>query len=399
MNKHIFFDNLTANIGALIAGKKKFIAGSTDSQSFEQLVRLSLYIIGGISVTVLGLLVALWIISPGKPEPIYGPDGTPLEGSISVIEKITLGGLDQYLIIRGADSTKPVILFLHGGPGSPEAAFMKHFNTDIEKDFVMVYWEQRGAGKSFSRDIPVESMNIEQFISDTRELSEYLTQRFKQDRIYIMGHSWGSLLGIMTAYQHPELYLAYFGIGQVAHQFRGEQISFEWAKKQACKNNYKKAAETLAGLSFPDLNATGKEWIDYMTEQRIYVNKFGGGTTRDITGMWPLIRIVFKTREYTIGDKLNFMNGSMFSLEHMWNEVIHTNLFDEIGSMQVPVYFFHGKYDFTTPHSVAKDFYDQLKAPEKGFFTFKNSAHSPVMEEVEKFNSIVKEITRNIELI
>ncbi len=91
------------------------------------------------------------------------------------------------------------------------------------------------------------------------------------------------------------------------------------------------------------------------------------------------------------------MNGSMFSLEHMWNEVIHRNLINEIDSMQVPVYIFHGKYDFTTPYSVAKDFYDQLKAPEKVFFTFENSAHSPVFEEVEKFNSIVREITQKYE--
>jgi len=355
---------------------------------------MSLYIIVGILTIVTGLFVALWIISPGKAEPINGPDGNPLEGSISAIERITLGGLDQYIIIRGADSAKPVMLFLHGGPGSPEVAFMKHFNTDIEKDFVMVYWEQRGAGKSWSRDIPVESMNMEQFISDTRELSEYLSERFKQERIYIMGHSWGSLLGILTAYKHPELYRAYFGIGQVGDQFRGEQIGLEWAKEEARERNDRKAAEALARLSFPDLNASGKEWIDYLTKQRIFVNKFGGGTTRDIKGMWPLVKIVMKTSEYTISEKLNFMNASMFSLRHLWNEVIQTNLFNEIDSMQVPVYIFHGKYDFTTPYCVAKDFYDQLKAPEKGFFSFENSAHSPVMEEVEKFNSIVTEITQ-----
>jgi pimeloyl-ACP methyl ester carboxylesterase len=124
------------------------------------------------------------------------------------------------------------------------------------------------------------------------------------------------------------------------------------------------------------------------------MNKYGGSTTRDIRGMWPLVKIVFQTSEYTIGEKLNFMNGSMFSLNHMWNEVIHANLLNELDSIQVPVYFFHGKYDYTTPHSVAKEFFNQLKAPQKGFFTFENSAHSPVMEEVEKFNTIVKELTR-----
>ena len=360
----------------------------------KKIIKASLYTIGGIAAIVLGLFVALWIISPGKPEPLTCAYGNPLEGSISVIEKIVLGEHEQYLIIRGADSTKPVMLFLHGGPGSPEAAFMKHFNTDIEKDFVMVYWEQRGAGKSWSKDIPVESMNMEQFISDTRELSQYLTKRFNKERIYIMGHSWGSLLGILTAWQYPELYLAYFGIGQVAHQFRGEQISFEWDKEQAWKNNDNKSVKRLDRLSFPDSLASSKEWINFLMVERKYVNKFGGGTTRDITGMWPLVKIVLKTREYTISDKLSFMNGSIFSLQHMWNEVIHANLFNEIDNIQLPVYFFHGKYDFTTPYSVAKEFYYQLKAPEKGFFTFENSAHSPVMEEVEKFNSIVREITQ-----
>lgn len=341
---------------------------------------------------VLVLFVALRIISPGKADPITGQDGTIIEGSISVIERVTLGGLDQYVLIRGADSTKPLMLFLHGGPGSPEVAFMKHFNTDIEKDFVMVYWEQRGAGKSFSKGIPVESMNMEQFISDTRELSVYLSQRFGQDKIYIMGHSWGSLLGIKTAFRHPDLFRAFFGVGQAANQYRGEQISFEWAKEQAQKRNDKKAVRSLAGLIFPDSLASSKEWIDYMMKQRKYINRYGGGTTRGFTGMWPLVKIVFKAKEYTVGEKLNFMNASIFSLENMWNEVIDANLFNEIDSMQVPVYIFHGKHDHTTPYCVSKEFYDQLEAPEKGFFTFENSAHSPVFEEVEKFNAIIRKI-------
>ena len=137
--------------------------------------------------------------------------GKTLSGSISTIERITLGGQEQYLIIRGADTSKPVMLFLHGGPGSPETAFMKKTNLAIEKDFIMVYWEQRGAGKSYSKNMQPESMNIPQFVSDTRELSEYLAARFKQDKIYLMGHSWGSFLGIVTAYQHPELFHSYFG--------------------------------------------------------------------------------------------------------------------------------------------------------------------------------------------
>jgi fermentation-respiration switch protein FrsA (DUF1100 family) len=112
-----------------------------------------------------------------------------------------------------------------------------------------------------------------------------------------------------------------------------------------------------------------------------------------MTGMWPVIKMVLNTKEYTFGEKMSFMSASLFSLEHLWPEVINKNLFNHIDSMQVPVYIFQGIHDYQAPYSVAKDFFDQLKAPQKVFFTFKNSAHSPIMEEVDKFNSIVREIT------
>ncbi len=357
----------------------------------KKIIKVVLYIVGGLLVIILGLAVTLWIKSPGKADVITDLNGETIVGSISTIEKITLGGQEQYLIIRGADTTKPVMLFLHGGPGSPELAFMKETNQAIENDFVMVYWEQRGSGKSYSKQIPVESMNLSQFISDTRELSELLAKRFKKEKIYIMGHSWGSFLGILTAYQHPGLFHAYFGIGQVCHQYKGEQISFEWVKEQANKHNDEDAIEALSEISFPDSLANSDMWLDFLLVERNYVNQFGGGGTHEMTGMWPMIKMLLDAKEYTFSEKINYMPGSLFSIEHLWPDVINTNLFHSIDSMQVPVYIFQGIHDYQTPYSVAKDFYDQLKAPEKEFFTFENSAHSPIMEEVDKFNSIVKE--------
>ena len=176
----------------------------------RKIFKITMLIISGILVIFLALALTLWIKSPGKAEPIMDISGKTLDSSISVIEKIMLGGQEQYLVIRGVNRVQPVMLFLHGGPGSPELPFMKNYNRDIENDFVMVYWEQRGAGKSYSKNIPVESLNLEQFILDTKELSEYLAKRFHQKKIYVMGHSWGSILGILTAYQYPELFLCIF---------------------------------------------------------------------------------------------------------------------------------------------------------------------------------------------
>jgi pimeloyl-ACP methyl ester carboxylesterase len=362
----------------------------TTREMKKKVLKTILYGIIAIVLILILSIVTLWIKSPGVTENITDSQGNLVEGSISVIEKVALGGHEQYIIIRGVDKTKPIMLFLHGGPGSPEVAFIKHYNRDIENDFVMVYWEQRGSGKSYSNDIPPESMNLDQMISDTRELSDYLVNRFNREKIFLMGHSWGSFLGILSAYHHPELYHAFFGIGQVCHQFKGEKISYNWALEQAVERNDTKAIKTLKTLNFPDSNDSIDKWLDYLFMERRFLNRYGGGTTREITGMGPLIKLVFNSGIYTLNEKLNFMNSNMFSLKNLWIDVINTNLYNEIDSMRIPTYLFHGIYDYTTPYPLARDFYNQLKAPQKDFFSFENSAHSPIMEEPERFNSILR---------
>ena len=252
----------------------------------------------------------------GKVEQITDSKGEMIVGSISTIERIILGGQEQYLIIRGTDTTKPVMLYLHGGPGSSEFAFMKKMNPEIENNFTMVYWEQRGAGKSYSKTIPIESMNVAQFISDTKELSEILAKRFNREKIYLMGHSWGAFLGILTAHQYPELFHAYFGIGQVCDQFKGEQISYEWVKEQANKNNDHKAIKALSNIQLPNKSDNIEIWFDYMATERKYVNQFGGGILHEMSGMWQIFKIILKTKEYSFGEKMNYSKSNKFSFKH-----------------------------------------------------------------------------------
>lgn len=353
---------------------------------------LLIFVGGLITVSLIGLLI-LHIKSPGKTEPFVDENGETISKSISTIERIELGGIEQYLIIRGIDSTKPVLLFLHGGPGSPELGIVKEFNSNLEHDFVLVHWEQRGSGKSYNKNISIESMKIEQFISDTKELSEYLTKRFNQDKIYIMGHSWGSYLGMKTIEKYPEFYHCYFGVGQVADPYRSEKISYEWVKEQAEKKEDKKAIEELGALDFPEINARIKEWQIFLMAERSYVDKFGGGLFRDDNGIQnKLFHIIINAKEYTLLEKMNYGAGSLFSLEHLWDDIITDNLFETIDSVQIPVYFLQGVYDYQTSYIVAKEFYDQLKAPEKQFVTFENSAHCPFFDEPDRFNKILREI-------
>ncbi len=367
----------------------------------RKFLKVMVYLTVGILTLLLVLLTAWWINSPGKADPITDKNGKTIPGSISTIDTLQIGGVKQYLLIRGADATKPVMLFVHGGPGGPEIGMMKETNQLIENDFVMVYWEQRGSGKSYNPNVPPESMNLEQFILDASELSQYLIKRFKKDKIYIMGHSWGTLLGILTAYRYPELFHAYFGVGQIGNQYEGELASFEWVKNQAQIQNDKTGINDLANLNFPersesygDLDAFNAAWDAYIGTERNYVMKYGGGAMRKMRDILPLIKMIFLAKEYTIEEKFNYLKGSDFSAKYLWKEVIDTNLFNEIDSIQVPVYILQGLYDYQTPYPVAKDFYNQLKAPEKEFHTFENSAHSPNMEEVKKFNQIVRGRTK-----
>ncbi|MFN8256969.1 MAG: alpha/beta hydrolase [Bacteroidales bacterium] len=355
----------------------------------RKLLKITLYTIAGAITLSIVITLFIWIKSPGKAQPIEDKSGNPIPGSISVIEKVKLGGIDQYLIIRGQDSLKPVMLYLHGGPGSPEFPFMKETNTDIEKDFVMVYWEQRCAGKSFSDSIATEGLSVETLISDTRELSQILAKRFKKEKIYLLGHSWGSFLGIQTVARYPELFHAYFSVGQVCYQYRGEQLSYEWVKKEAELKNDKKSIQKLAEIHFPDSAGSIQQWMRYLMPERGLVMKLGGGVMHKMDGMWPLIKIVLFTQEYTLKEKINYAKGNLVSLRELWPSVIHSNLVEKFDSVQVPVYFFQGKFDYQTPTSLAYEFYTKLKAPVKEFYLFENSAHSPMMEEIEKFNKIV----------
>ncbi len=337
-------------------------------------------------------MIYFYVISPGTPQPILEEDGHTKANSISTIDAIEIGGARQYLIIRGHDKAAPVLLYLHGGPGSSEFPLMKVYNPAIEKDFVVAYWEQRGAGKSFSKDQQYKKLNLKQFVSDTREVTEYLRKTFSKRKIYVLGHSWGSLVGILTAHQSPELFHAYFGVGQVVDQYKAEKISLSWAQLQAEEEDDNIAQKKLKENKFPDKNDNIEVWKKYLIPEREYVTKFGGGMLHEVRSIFPIAKHILNCREYSVADKRNYLKASISSLDNLWLDAVNTSLFDHIDSLQVPAYFFQGTYDFQTPTILVKDYYDGLKAPAKDFFLFKDAAHSPMLENPQKFNKIIREI-------
>ena len=158
---------------------------------------------------------------------IRGADGQPLPGSIATLEKVKLGGVDQWIILRGQDVNKPVLLFLSGGPGASEAARVTRFNGELEKHFVVVIWEQRGCGKSYPSLNPKSDLTVEQYVSDVIELTDMLRNRFDEQKIYLVGHSWGSIIGVHAAQARPDLFHAYIGTAQMVDVRETDQMIYD----------------------------------------------------------------------------------------------------------------------------------------------------------------------------
>jgi pimeloyl-ACP methyl ester carboxylesterase len=356
----------------------------------KKLMKIVLFSASSIIALLLLLLLILFIQSPGKPRPFIDKNGNRLPGTIASIETVRINGLDQKMIIRGRDTTKPVLLYLHGGPGSPEFPFVRQFNSGIEDLFVVCYWDQRGSGLSYSDNIAPETMTLSQFIEDTREVSKYLIKNFKRDKIFLLGHSWGTVLGSFTAQKYPEYFYCLISVGQVARQGQSELLSYNYVLSKAKDLNDRKAINSLEKIGPPPYSDPAKG-IDNMIKERKYVTKYGGAIKYG-NFYAEAVKALSSCREYSLMDKVNYIKGMRFTLNFFWDDIIKSDLFRDIPTQQIPVYIMQGTNDYQTAYSVAKEYFDTLKAPVKEFFTFDNSAHSPVFEEPEKFEEILKKI-------
>jgi len=317
------------------------------------------------------------------------------------IEKIPLGDINQWISIRTKDIKNPILLYLHGGPGTPVMPLFRHFQAPLEEYFIVIQWEQRGAGKSFSWRIPKESMTITQFIADLHELILLLCKRFNKKKIYLMGHSWGSVLGILTVQRYPQLFHAYIGVGQASNTIETEKIMYHFALKKSKELGDKKAVKLLTKIGPPFKNMA-PPYVNfykagYFTKMRVYglVAKYGG-LIYNINGYRSVVKYFFKylpklKPEYTFLDLIRILQGNFFSTKTMIKELLTINLLEQIPELKIPVYFLMGRHDYNWSAELAKKYFDVLKAPKKEFIWFEKSAHAPNGEEPIKFNKTVIE--------
>lgn len=338
---------------------------------------------------ILANVILIWC--SGIPHPFRDKSGQPLAGSLSQKIRVQINGVRQGMFIKSKDVRNPILLFLHGGPGMPEYFLTETYPTHLEESFTVVWWDRRGAGLSYSPHIPRESMTVEQSILDTLAVTNYLRERFGKEKIYLMAHSGGSFVGIQAVARAPQLYHAYIGLGQMTHQIASEKLAYEYMLARFKENGN---ARMVRILEQNPVTLTMPLPPGYAAVRDEAMHSLGIGTTRAMKSVVTGIFLPsWQYREYTLGEKINLWRGKLFSHAILWDEMIATDLTQQVPRLQLPVYFFHGQYDYTCSYALAKAYFERLAAPVKGFYTFTESAHSPIFEEPEKVLRILQEDT------
>jgi pimeloyl-ACP methyl ester carboxylesterase len=354
----------------------------------RKVTRIMLIIISILAACILILGGVLQLLSPGEPIPLVDENGRPLAGSISEKIFVNINGVKQGMFIKSKDAPHPVLLYLHGG--MPDYFLTQKYPTGLEDYFTVVWWEQRGSGISYSEDIPPETMTQEQMISDTLEVTNYLRNRFHKEKIYLMGHSGGTFIGIQAADQAPELYYAYIGVAQMSNQLKSETLAYDYMLEEFKENGNTRMVQKLEAAP-----VTMKDGISdaYPAVRDEAMHSLGIGTTHDMNSVITGILLPSLTSpEYTLMEKVNMWLGkSRSGISLLWDKMLATDLNGQVPEVDIPVYFFDGIYDYTVSYTEAKAYFEKLKAPVKGFYTFERSAHSPIFEEPEKVQKILQQ--------
>jgi len=374
--------------------KRENIPISENSTSRKKGKTILLSTLSVLFVGILSFISLLLIWSPGKPRPLLDENGVVMANSLSEKIFIKVNGTTQGMFIKSKNIDNPVLLFLHGGPGMPEYFLTQQYPTGLENDFTVVWWDRRGAGLSYSPDIPRESLTIEQSILDTITVTNYLRNRFKKDKIYLLGHSGGSFIGIQVVKQAPDLYYAYLGMGQMTYQVKSEKLAYEYMLQK-----YKEIGDSrMVGILEQNpvtLSVPLPRGYEKIRDEAMH--RLGIGSTRDMDSVITGIFLPsWKFPEYTLREKINLWKGKFFSHSVMWNEMIATDLTKQFTEFDLPIYFLEGKYDYTCSYDLASEYFSHISAPIKRFYTFENSAHSPIFEEPQRMYEVLQEIVRNV---
>ncbi len=330
------------------------------------------------------LLLGVFVARPGSTATIVGSGGQPAPGSVAELTRAQVNGHDLSMLIRGTDVTNPVLLFLAGGPGGAEFGAMRRHGQELEQDFVVVTLDQRGTGSSYDQIEPTSTLTLQSAVDDVAGVSSYLRERFGQEKVYLVGQSWGTTLGVLAVQAHPELFHAFVGVGQMVSQRATDLIFYQdtlaWARTEG---NSELVAE-LVSMGPPPWS----DFLNYSTvlgyEQEVYPydhreNAEGAG---QMTENLPV-------GEYGLLDTVNLARGLADSFALMYPQLQDIDFRVDVPTLDVPVYLAEGRYEPRGRADLAAEWFGELQAPDKKWIEFPTSGHRPLFEQPALFHQVM----------
>jgi pimeloyl-ACP methyl ester carboxylesterase len=354
----------------------------------RSLMLVLLYII---VLCLIVFITTLFIISPGRIKPFADQNGRSQAGSISEKIFVKIGGVKQGMFIRGKDLKNPVMLFVHGGPSFPEFFLVEKYPTGIEDHFTVCYWEQRGGGISFTPDVTLESMTMAQLASDAIEVTNYLRDRFNKEKIYMMAHSGGTAFAIQAVESYPQLFYAYIGMAQITRQAESEKLGYKYMFNQYLAANNSKMVDEFKKYPILENDSFILPFFNSVLRDKAQ-HDLGIGTMHNMKSIIKDVFLaVWTCKAYTVKEKMNIWISKFSFLKKtgLRSEILKSDIPALVPKLEIPVYFFSGKYDLTVNKDLSKAYLEVLEAPVKGFYTFNESAHSPMFEEPRRLKEIL----------
>jgi proline iminopeptidase len=305
-------------------------------------------------------------------------------------EYVAVDGAALFLLTRGADRRAPVLLWLHGGPGAAERPLFRYFNDELENHFVVAYWDQRGAGRSFDPQADPHGLTIARHLADLDLVVDHLRQSLGQEKIVLIGHSWGTALGLLYAQAHPDKVSAFIGVAQMVSTREGQQAQYDFVLAEASRRKDDDATARLRAIGPPPHKTAAQ-----VLGMEALAERYGGVFHKEPRRMWILVHGALRGL-VTPWEIPRFIRANDVSLEAMNDELLGLDLKRSVPSIDVPVVFFLGRHDRHLEAAQAASYFGTLRAPVKRLIWFENSAHNPPFEESDLFNAKVMSTLQSI---
>ena len=333
----------------------------------------------------LGLLV-VGIARPANTDPILGPEGEPLPGSVAELTRLEIGGHDLAMMIRGRSVDDPVLLFLAGGPGGTELGAMRRHLESLEEDFVVVIFDQRGTGKSHDQLEPTSTLTLDNAVGDVLDVTGYLRKRFGEDKIYLVGQSWGTTLGVLAVQRAPQLFRAFVGVGQMVSQRETDRIFYEDTLAWARETGNAGLVDTLTDNGPPPYEDT----LDYEALLSHEMNMYPYNHSQNSEGAGQMSENLF-VEEYSLTEQIHTLGATMDVFSILYPQLQDIDFRTDAIRLGVPVYLVQGRYEAPGRAELAQEWFRILEAPSKEMVVFETSGHRPLFEQPDLFHQFMTE--------